>query len=364
MRILHIHPAMRSGGIESLICGLANEMAKTEDVTVCSIFRPEPNDISWNKLSPSIRKISLGKTKPGFSIKEIFKIYKLFKDGNFDVINMHGMFYYYALSIFLLHKKIKFFYTVHSDAVKENSSWDAKLLGIKKFCFRRGYVHPITISDASQKSFEELYKCNNNLIYNGIPRPVLFSEDTINVYKKTNKTKIFLHAGRIDSSKNQLVLCKVFQKLLDEKYDIVLLIAGAKRDNKIYKSIKPYFSERIKYIGERNDIPQLMSQCCGMCLPSIWEGLPIVLLEALSVGCIPICSPVGGIVNVIKNGYNGFLSKSSSEEDYYSTMKYFLSLNDNEISSIKEKCKKTFPKYDICNTARSYLKLYKSIKTK
>ena len=49
--------------------------------------------------------------------------------------------------------------------------------------------------------------------------------------------------------------------------------------------------------------------------------MPVTLLEALSVGCIPICSPVGGIVNVVKHGVNGLLSKDSTEEEYYLTVK-------------------------------------------
>ena len=75
MKILHIHPAMKGGGIESMICALANEMSKTENVTVCSLFQPQPDDVFWNKLSPNVHKKTLGKCKEGISFKEIFKIY-------------------------------------------------------------------------------------------------------------------------------------------------------------------------------------------------------------------------------------------------------------------------------------------------
>ena len=103
-----------------------------------------------------------------------------------------------------------------------------------------------------------------------------------------------------------------------------------------------------------------MSQCLGMCLPSIWEGLPVTLLEALSVGCIPICSPVGGIPDVVKDGENGYLSVSCGEEDYYSTMKRFLSLSEDELSLLQQRCKKSFETFDIEKTSKSYLELYRS----
>lgn len=361
MKILHIHPAMTCGGIEAMISALANEMAKKEDVTVCSIFKPNKNDLFWNRLSSNVKRITLGKQKRGFSLKIIFKIFKTIRTGRYDIVHIHGMFYYYALSIILLHKKVNFFYTIHSDAKMENTFWDKKLFYIKKYCFQKGFIHPITISKTSQESFSNLYHCNSQLIYNGIAKPILIDENPIKKYRLTENTKVFIHAGRISIPKNQLVLCKVFKRLIDEGHDVVLLIAGARQREDIYKSIEPFFCERIQYIGERNDITQLMAYCDGMCLPSIWEGLPVTLLESLSVGCIPICSNVGGIPNIIDSGKNGFLSLSSSEKDYYSIMKKYLSLSSNELLELKRNCKESFSKYDIINSASLYIKAYKLI---
>lgn len=360
MKILHIHPSMGGGGMEAMICNLANTMAQSENVCVCSIFEPKTEDVFWKKLKPNVQKYSLGKVKPGFSLQEIFKIFKWIRKEKFDVVNLHGFFYYYAFTIMLLHHKTKFFYTVHSDAVMENSGWDKRFLAIKRLFFKIGWLFPITISEASKESFSQLYGIDSQLIHNGVPKPLTQKENILKKYKISPKTKLFVHAGRISKEKNQLVLCKVFQTLINKGYDIVLLIAGSKQDHEIYTSIEPYLSNRIHYLGERNDIPQLMSNCDAMCLPSIWEGLPITLLEALSVGCVPICSNVGGIPNVITNGKNGFLSSSSSEDDYLSIMEHFLSLGENQLKDIKTDCVNSFTKFDIINTADRYLNYYQS----
>ena len=37
----------------------------------------------------------------------------------------------------------------------------------------------------------------------------------------------------------------------------------------------------------------------AFCLTSVYEGLPISLLEAISCGCVPVCTPVGGITEVV-----------------------------------------------------------------
>ena len=359
MNILHIHPSMQGGGIESMICGLANAMAERGNVSVCSIFQPKASDVFWNKLSAKVKRVTLGKSKPGFSIVEIFKIFWLIGRGGYEVVNLHGFFYYYALTVLLLHGRVSFFYTIHSDAVMENSSWDRYFFPFKRFCFKRGWVHPITISKASQGSFENLYRCGSQLIYNGVARPRVEPEDLVGKFRLTNRTKLFIHAGRIDTPKNQLVLCKVFQRLIDEGEDIVLLIAGSKQKEDIYQRIAPYFSNRIHYLGELSDVPQLMAQCEAMCLPSIWEGLPVTLLEALSVGCVPICSPVGGIPNVVESGVNGCLSRSASEEDYLETMRSFLALPKEALAEMKRACVRSFAPYDIEHTAASYLETYK-----
>lgn len=360
MKILHIHPSMAGGGIEAMVCGLANEMAKTEEVTVCSIFEPNDDDIFWNRLSDGVNRISLGKSKAGFSLSEVFKIYRLLRKGGFDVVNLHGFFYYYAFSILLLHHKVKFFYTVHSDANMENWGWEKRVFRIKKCFFRWRWLNPITISHASKDSFTQLYGINSQLIYNGIPCPKFSAKDLVKEYRKTPNTKIFIHAGRISKEKNQVALCRVFKSLIEQGEDVALLIAGSIQDRRIYESVEGYLGERIFYLGERDDIPQLMYNSDAMCLPSIWEGLPVTLLEALSVGCIPICSPVGGIPNVVVDGVNGFLSESSNEDDYGKTVRQFLLLTEKDLNLIKENCKQSFSKYDIINTSKKYLKYYES----
>lgn len=359
MKILHIHPSLAGGGIESMICALANEMSKSEDVTVCSIFEPKSTDIFWFRLSKNVKKVNLGK-KIGFSIKIFFSIYKFIRKGQFDVVNIHGMFYYYILSVFFLHKKTKFFYTIHSDAKMENTRMDKKILFLKKIFFRKSWVRPITISNTSQISFFNLYNCKSDLIFNGVSKPHISNDNPVCEYRIDTMTKVFIHAGRISIPKNQLILCRVFDRLINEGENVVLLIAGSKQSNEIFTSIEPFFCDRIIYLGERNDITQLMAYSDAMCLPSIWEGLPVTLLEALSVGCIPICSNVGGIPNVINSGENGLLSNSSTEEDYYMVMKRFLQMNCDEVNRMKQLCRESFLRYDISNTSELYLKTYQS----
>lgn len=359
MKILHIHTSMGSGGIESMITALANEMAKTEDVYVCSIFKPSEGDCQWDKLSSNVKKHHLGKVNKGASLRAVYDVYRYIMANRFDVVYMHGFIQYYVLAV-LLCRKVKFCYTVHTDANMENiNSWAKRLFWFRKFCFKYGWITPITISDASRESFRELYKLEPALIYNGIERykPQFQSNPLIEQYKYTSQTKIFIHAGRIDEPKNQIVLCEVFKRLIDEEEDVVLLIAGQVQREDIFDKIQTYFNDRIVYLGVRNDVCELMAHSDAFCLPSIWEGLPVTLLESLSVGCIPICAPVGGIVDVIESGVNGFLSEDSTKESYYKAVKAYLALLDEERQRMQERCYDSFSKYEISETVVKYLQL-------
>ena len=364
MRVLQIHTSLSGGGIQAVVCNLANELFKKNiDVTVCSISQPNEKDIFWNKINENIKKITLGKKGGGFSIPIVFKIYKYLKSNKYDIVHIHGFFCYYFLSVLLLHHRIKFVYTLHSDAYKENGKWDRRFFMIKKYSFKKKWILPITISHASQESFFSLYDCKSKLVYNGIPKPEKVNTDDfkdveVNTYRYTAKTKVFVHVGRIDLPKNQIVLCNVFQRLIDDGCDVVLLIVGGVTSSDIFKKIQPFFNDRIVYLGPRDNISQLMSQCDAMCLTSLWEGLPIVLLEALSVGCIPICSPVGGIVNVITHGVNGILSKSSNFDDYYQAIRCFLELTDKNKKVISSRCLESFKQYTVEQMAQNYLSAY------
>ena len=359
MRILQLHTKMVSGGIEAIVCGLANEMSKSHDVTMCTIFQPNQDDVFYEKLASRVTKHTIGKKNFGFSVSEIFKIFRYIKDGNFDVVHVHGCFQYYFLAMLLLHKKVKFFYTIHSDAKMENQKWDWKLFKLKRFMFAHRWVTPVTISNASQASFTQLYHCPSELVYNGTAKPVIDNANNlVDSFRYSPDTQIFIHAGRISQPKNQIVLCRTFKRLVDEGWDVVLLIAGSAENKDIYNEISCYFSDRIVYLGERSDVPSLFAQCDAFCLPSIWEGLPVSMLEALSVGCVPICSPVGGIPDVIKDGENGILSKSSSLEDYYYAVMSFISMSKQERKEMCRLALNSFQKYDIEDSAKHYLDLY------
>lgn len=340
-----------------MICNLANEMTKRNDVTFCSIFEIKDNDVFLRKLDKTVKVCSLHKQGPGIEFRILYNIYKFIKDGHYDVVHIHGFFYYFFIPVLLLHRQCKFFYTIHSDATMENTTWDKKLFRLKKMCFNREWMQPVTISKASKTSFDKLYDMNSTLVYNGTVKQTPHPID-LSVYRQTSHTKILFHPGRITLAKNQEMLCRNCAKLIEEGHDIVLLIAGQNQDKEIYDKISQYFGPRIIYLGERNDVIDIMASADAFCLSSIWEGMPVTLLEAMSVGCIPVCTPVGGIPEVVIDGKSGFLANSNQSDDYYLALKNYLTTDESVISDIRNRIINRFEDFNISKTALLYEDLY------
>ena len=363
MKILHCHTSLSSGGIEAMITGLVNKMNIRHDVDVCLIFKPKKSDVFFNRLDKNIRCISLGKVRSGFSLKYLFKIYSIVKKREYDVVQLHGFFYYYILMILFCHRRTKIFYTIHNDAKEENVSWDKYFVWLKRICFKYKLVHPITISKSSQLSFYNLYHTDSFLIYNGVPKIDVCKID-LSEYRKTDRTCILFNPARITEQKNQIMLCNSVLELVKEGYDIVLLIAGTIQDMYIYDTIINYSSDRIIFLGERSDTLSLMKSVDAMCLSSSWEGMPITLLEAFSCGCVSICTPVGGIPDVIVNNENGILSVDCSQAEYTIAIRSFLNMKEEDRNKMRECSAFAFEQFDINKTALQYESVYKLINSK
>lgn len=92
------------------------------------------------------------------------------------------------------------------------------------------------------------------------------------------------HAGRFNRQKNHTYLIDLFAQLTFVRPDAVLFLAGAGplRDEIERQADDAGLSERVRFLGVRSDIPQLMQAMDVMVFPSLHEGLPVTLIEAQS----------------------------------------------------------------------------------
>ena len=369
-KIVHITPTLYEGGAERLVSDLLSELSlnySNKYVIYLMLFYDLDDSMFLSKsLHNDIKIITLGK-KRGFDFKLIFKLFKVLYKLKPNIVNTHvGSFNYVFLLSFLL-KKCNFFHTLHNDAYIECPNKYIRF--VRKWIYKFKLVHPITISKNSSLSYKKVYGLDNDtLIYNG-RKKIIKSDifEKINAefskYRINEKTKIYINVASIGYLKNQIKLVKAFKEVLKENNNIVLLLIGGVREGneKTLEEIKKNVSDNIHYLGVKPNVEDYLLLSNFFILPSVIEGMPISIIEAMSAGCIPLCSPVGGIPNMINHHKNGLLSKGYEIEDIYDLIKKSLSLKETKINEIVKQAMETYHKnYSIEICAKKYIRIYQT----
>lgn len=116
---------------------------------------------------------------------------------------------------------------------------------------------------------------------------------------------------RLSEQKGITYLLKALVEVKKTFPNISLVIAG---DGPVEQDLKREaltlnLQKNVLFLGPRQDIPEILKLLDLYVLPSLWEGMPLVLLEAMAAGCPVLATDVGGVSSVIKHGTNGSIVK-------------------------------------------------------
>jgi glycosyltransferase involved in cell wall biosynthesis len=363
-KIVQVLPALGLGGAQVFCIQLCNELARTHgyDVTLISMYHHKPGKhLPVELLDKKIKFITLGK-RPALDPTMFYKLRRVIAEQQPDVVHTHLHAGYYCFLSYLKNKKsYKKIHTFHN-LVKRDSPW----LGRQafKYFFGKSIITPVSISEEVFKgAIEEYGDCIKVLIENGsepVKPTALFEETTakINSLKKNKNTKVLVNVARISAQKNQQLLLESMRRLKDE--NIICLIIGdyVPDDKKLYDALLTNKPDNVFFIGKVNNVSDYLLNADAFVLSSIFEGAPISLLEALSAEVVPVCTPVGGLKNVVTKDI-GFLSTEVSEDAFTSILLAYLHAPEEEINRLKRNGKELFDKmYSMKHCAVQYKELY------
>lgn len=361
MKILQlISGNLGQGGAERFVMDLSEAQANLgHDVTICSFRQPGADVI--NSLPSNVKFYSFGKTAGATPLLP-FRIARYIRNEKFDVVNCHltAVFLYIVWSL-LICRGTKFYYTIHSNPYEEEPRKWVRV--IRRFFIERNRLTFVGISDEISKRFIELYGLTVDVpvIVNGRKqqKPSALFEQVqreVKSYCRDAQTKVFVAVGRLTREKNHELMLKAFSRI-DE--NVTLLVLGLDY-NGFVEAHKHEIPDNVHFLGGKSNVYDYL--LCADCfiMSSLYEGLPISILEACSAGLPVISTPVGGIPDIVKDGINGFLSDNSlSVDGYVEAINRYLGTDEESVELIRKSNKELFAaQFDITTTAKQYLSLY------
>lgn len=182
-------------------------------------------------------------------------------------------------------------------------------------------IHKVTCPTELTKKNLESFNIFKSSQLTTLYDPIFSNKDFIKRHNDTKfKEKFLLSAGRLTSQKNFSLLIEAFDKF--KLSDTKLYIAGeGEEKNKLLNLInKKNLSDKVKLIGYRSDLFELMNKCECFILTSKWEDPGFVLIEATIARATIISSDCeNGPKEILNNEKHGFLFKNDSVNDLIDT---------------------------------------------
>ncbi|MGL5052876.1 MAG: glycosyltransferase [Cetobacterium sp.] len=357
MKIAIINHNLGSGGAEKLIYDMALEL-QVKKIDFSIILLTSIGDIYGKKLiKEGIDVKFLSAKNDVYSPKNIYRLIKILQ--KYDIVHVHTYLsqLWVAFASIFLSKLKKYILTEHST---NNRRRDKKYFRILDRWMYSKYSIIVSISDKVQEELQKWIKINSNykVIKNGIN-----IEKYLNAVPKKrsefnlkDEDKLICQVARFIPLKNQETTVEAL-RLLPKNYKIIFLGEGEKKEKIKSLAHKYELEERVKFLGYRSDVPEIIKMCDISVLTSEYEGLPISAIEAMFLNPF-IGSDVSGIKDLVKE--KELLFKYQDNKELSKLIKKILE-DKNYYQRVKEVCFNNVKCFDIALTTENYIKQYTNL---
>ena len=365
MRILQVITSLDMGGAETLVVNLIPRLQVLENTVDLCVFNGTETPLTQRlkKESPQTKIYTLGHGV--YNPLYIFKLVKIMK--NYDIVHTHNSSPQLFVAIASLFNSPKLVSTEHNTSNrKRNWKWYRP---IESWMYSR-YNHVICISKIAEEKLREymggewLVKSSNKYksittINNGIDVNTISEAEPCKelLDLKESRKSILMVAG-FRKQKNQDTIIRALTLLDKEKYEVWFAGIGERMEEVKQLALSLGVNDRVRFLGLRTDIPNVLRAADVIVMSSHWEGLSLSNVEGMSAHKPFIASDVNGLREVTK-GY-GILFP---HEDGKALANEINQLASDEVyyNEIAERCYNRALEFDISNTVRGYADVYKNI---
>ena len=300
------------GGGESHLLSLIENMDKNRFEPVVLSFTEGPMVDKLRAMGITTEVIY---TERPFDISKWGKVRKFIRDQKIQLVHAHGT--RAASNIFwgTKREKLPLVYTIHGWSFHDDQPGIVKNIRVlgEKLLTKKANVN-ISVSYSNQRTGMKNFEGFKSVVIpNGIDQNKFNPEKSFKDIRQelgyTPDDVIVLFVARFIHQKQPLRLIRAFHRAEQEFPQLKLLMVGdgdQKEDAKaLIKELG--IENKVNLIPFRNDVPDVLAAGDIYVLPSLWEGLPIGLLEAMAMGKAIIATKVDGTSEVMEHYYTGIM---------------------------------------------------------
>lgn len=352
MTIIHLSSSLGGGGAEQMVLQLAKKSHPIIRTIVISISSDNELENQFKECGIEYYFLNINSFKNRTLIDGIQKLTYILNninDGIFHCHQFHGFTLGFIYNLFYKAKPIVF--TLHSSVVEK---LNRKILLYFTKPFRK---KDIIFSKNARKWFLK----NSIIIPNGVDFEQLSNLEPRVFQKGSNFC--FLYLGRLSEEKNPLSMIKFARELIEGNvFNFRINVVG---QGNLKQQLEDLIKEaklenHFNILGFQSNVRRFLLEAHCMILPSLWEGMPVVLIEAAAAKLPIISTPVGSIPDFLNNK-NATVSDLSF---FSSAMKTMILKYDEAILKSEILYQESKDNFKIENVFEKHLHLYKSILNK
>lgn len=289
-------------------------------------------------------------------IKNIVKSYrimkKIVKNTNYDIIHTQSPIGGVVTRMACMDarkKGARVIYTAHGFHFYKGSdkkSWTV-FYPVEKF-FSRYTDLIITINHEDYRRAKQFNTCKVKYVPGIGVHTDRFEDIKINRIEKraefgfNDEDFVFMSTGQISARKNHKVIIEALA-MIDNPHVKYLIVGFGELEDELKKKVNDLgLSDRVVFAGYRSDINELLGAADAFAFPSIQEGLPVSLMEAMASGLPIVCSKIRGNTDLIRNGEGGYLYNPNDVIGFANGMKKIISEYDGKMCEINRNTMKKF----------------------
>lgn len=238
-----------------------------------------------------------------------YRLFKFLKKNKYDIIHINSGAFFFTFQVAIVAKLAGIKRLIaHSHNTPHISKIKRFLIAILNPIYRKMIDVKLTCSKTATKS---LFTKEDDVIFikNGIDiEEYKYNESYRNEYRKNFNIEnniVYGHVGKFDKQKNHDFLIDIFYEIQKKQDAVLLLIGYGELEDEIKgKVTKLNIKDKVRFLGFREDVSHILNAIDFFILPSLYEGLPICLIEAQTSGLPVFVSDAVTDEANISNGFN------------------------------------------------------------